>query len=347
MALEKSILTNESITRLLKENYGIEVASIEKLRLGSANCYRISDRSQNYFLKEFQCGFSGDDLTREAQIVNFLSERSIPVARFFLTKTGTPYIIFQEHLICLEEYISGNTSDYDNFPKALLPEAAQMLGRLHLALQNYPLAAEMGRAWLDSYSAEVLISQYDKLLTLARQRTANSITSRIISDLEYKKELAWRCDKYKEAYTGVTYCPTHGDYQGCQLVFDDQHIKAVIDFSSARSLPVVWEIMRSYVQSSQICRETAVIDIAEFCKYVREYLKFSPLSQTDLQAMPYVYLFQLARSKYGYKQYLEMESEDNWRLLQFAFWRTNMCREVESKANAISKALSELRTITK
>lgn len=345
MALEKTILTSESITRLLKENYGIEVSSIEKLRLGSANCYRISDGSQYYFLKEFQRGFSGEDLTREAQLVNFLSERNIPVARFFLTKSGASYIVFQEHLICLEEYISGNTCDYDNFPKALLPEAAQMLGKLHLALQNYPLAEEMGKAWLDSYSAEALISQYDRLLMLARQRAPDSITSRIISDLEYKKELALRCDNYKEAYAGVTYRPTHGDYQGCQLVFDDQRIKAVIDFSSARSLPVVWEIMRSYVQSSQMCRETAVIDIAEFCKYVREYLKFSPLTQKDLQAMPYVYLFQLARSKYGYKQYLETESEDNLGLLQFAFWRTNMCREVESKADEISKALSELRTI--
>lgn len=342
MALEKSILTQESITTLLKEHYGIEVASVEKLRLGSANCYRVFDGSQYFFLKEFQHGFSCEDLTREAQLVNFLSEHGIPVARFLFTKSSESYILFKDHLICLEEYISGTTSDYDDFPEALLPEIAQMLGKLHNVLQNYPMPMDMDTAWLDSYSAEVLISQYDKLLMLAQQRATDSNSAQIISDLEYKKELARRCEKYKEAYTGVTYSPTHGDYQGCQLVFDDQQIKAVIDFSSARSLPVVWEVMRSYVQSSQLCREAAVIDITELCNYVREYLKFSPLTRQDLHAMPYVYLFQLARSKYGYKQYLETESEDNRGLLQFAFWRTKMCREVEAKAEAISKALTEL-----
>ena len=59
-------------------------------------------------------------------------------------------------------------------------------------------------------------------------------------------------------------------------------------------------------------------------------------------AMPYVYLFQLARSKYGYPQYLKSDSEDKEGLLQFAFWRTKMCREVEAKAETISNALLRL-----
>ena len=95
---------------------------------------------------------------------------------------------------------------------------------------------------------------------------------------------------YKEYYNGVTYCSTHGDYQGCQLIFEKGEIKAVIDFSSASCLPVTWEIMRSFVQSSNYCRTTATVDIKAFCEYVREYQKFSPLTKTDMIAMPYVYL---------------------------------------------------------
>jgi len=84
------------------------------------------------------------------------------------------------------------------------------------------------------------------------------------------------------------------------------------------------------------------IDFAAFYDYVQEYLKFSPLTKRDLIAMPYVYLFQLARSKYGYPQYLNSDSEDREGLLQFAFWRTKMCREVEKNAEAISDALIKL-----
>ena len=164
----------------------------------------------------------------------------------------------------------------------------------------------------------------------------------LLEDFQYKKALALRCAEYRKHYEGITYGATHGDYQGCQLIFENNEIKAVIDFSSAACLPVTWEIMRSFVQSSNPSTGKAAVDIPAFCDYVREYMRFSPLTKTDLLAMPYVYLFQLARSKFGYPQYLKSDSEDREQLLQFAFWRTQMCREVEGKAEVISHALVKL-----
>lgn len=342
MALENSVLTPTIIKDLLKDHYGIVVVSVRKIRLGSANCYYVSDKSRLYFLKEFQSGFEAEDLIRESNLVDFLAERNIPVARFIKTVSGKPFFVYGGHLICLEEFIDGRTYNYDDLPAELLDEAAQMLGKLHQAMQDYPLPEDMGKAWLDSYSADKLVSEYDALLKIASNTPNDKNTARITTDLEYKKELAYRCNDYIKYYDGVTYSPTHGDYQGCQLISADGHIKAVIDFSSARRLPITWEIMRSYVQSSVQCRKNAVIDVNGFCRYVREYTKHYPLTETDLAAMPYVYLFQLARSKYGYTQYLTTESEDNEDLLEFAFWRTDMCREVEKKLNQLSKSLMEI-----
>ena len=76
--------------------------------------------------------------------------------------------------------------------------------------------------------------------------------------------------------------------------------------------------------------------------YVKVYRQYAPLTQTDLAAMPYVYLFQLARSRYGYPQYLSGQSEDAESLLQFATWRTAMCREVERRAQEIAQALCRI-----
>ena len=126
------------------------------------------------------------------------------------------------------------------------------------------------------------------------------------------------------------------------MIFDGEEIKAIIDFSSACTLPVTWEIMRSFVQTSEQCRNNAEIDIEGFCSYVREYMKYSKLTKTDMISMPYVYLFQLARSKYGYPQYLKTDSPDKDKLLQFAFWRTQMCREIEQRAEIISNELLKL-----
>lgn len=84
------------------------------------------------------------------------------------------------------------------------------------------------------------------------------------------------------------------------------------------------------------------MDTGDFCSYVREYIKFFNLKKADMISMPYVYLFQLARSQYGYPQYLNSDSPDRESLLQFAFWRTQICREVEQKAETISNELLKL-----
>lgn len=342
MALEKSVLTHETISMLLQTHYAINIVEVHRLKLGSANCYRVYDGQQYYFLKEFQSGFEQNDLICEYQLVNYLSENNFPVARFILTVTGEPFFTYQNHLICLEEYIEGTMFGYSDFPKSMLNKVARTLGKLHHALKDYILPIDMGEDWVNAYSATSHIEKYDALLNIANQNPKDKYYTQILLDLNYKKELATRCEEYKNFYKDITYLPTHGDFQGCQLICENDNIKAVIDFSSARTLPIVWEIMRSFVQSSIDCRKTATVNIDELYSYVKEYMRFFPLTKKDLISMPYVYLFQLARSSYGYPQYLTTDSEDRDELLQFALWRTDICRELEKKAPLISSMLSQL-----
>ncbi len=342
MALEKTVLNEKTVSDLLYRYYGISSISAKKLKLGTANCFQVYDGDKYYFLKEFQSSFSENAVVQEAKLLEYLSVAGIPTTRFKKNLNNEFVINYQNHIICLEEYIEGQTYDYDDLPLESLPQVGKMLGRLHQTLKDYPLPIDMSDKWLASFSAENMIAQYDSLIKIAESQVDDKNTNQIIDDLQYKKQLAVRCEEYKKYYNGITYCSTHGDYQGCQLIFDKDEIKAVIDFSSASCLPVTWEIMRSFVQSSNYCRTNATVDIKAFCEYVREYLKFSPLTKNDMIAMPYVYLFQLARSKYGYPQYLNTDSEDREGLLQFAFWRTKMCREVEKNAESISNELEKL-----
>ncbi|MBR4865803.1 MAG: phosphotransferase [Clostridia bacterium] len=339
MALEKTVLDERIVSELLSKHYGIAPVSMKKLKLGSANCFRVYDGEKDYFLKEFQSSFSEKQIVQEAKLVEYLSSTNVPATRFYKTDHDEFVLNYQNHMICLEEFVEGEAYDYDNLPPHLLSSVGGMLGKLHRALKNYPLPVDMSDKWLESFSADDLVSQYDSLIQIAKGKMDDKNTKQIIDDLEYKKRLADRCGEYRKYYEGITYCSTHGDYQGCQIIFDGDKIKAVIDFSSAACLPATWELMRSYVQSSSSCRSNTIIDVAAFCEYVREYIAYSPLTKTDMIAMPYVYLFQLARSKYGYPQYLNANLENKEELLQFAFWRTKMCREVEEKAEAISNAL--------
>lgn len=341
MALEKSVLTHDVIRSIVHNHYGLEMSACRRLPIGSANCYRVDTEERSYFLKEFQSTVTSDAVIREAALTEYLSKNGFRAALFMKNTNGQPFTVYGGHIISLEDYIEGVTYGYNDFPSKLLPDCARTLGLLHSVMKNYSLPIDMGNEWLEFFSAEALSSQYCSLAKKAAAMKENEKTEKIISSLKYKAELALRCEKYKKHFDKITYSPTHGDYQGCQLICDDNKIKAVVDFSSARTLPAVWEIMRSFVQTSD-SRRTRRINISELSSYVFEYMKSSELTKDDLMAMPYVYLFQLARSKFGYSQYLLTDSEDRDGLINFALWRTDICRELEEKAEEISSNLKSI-----
>jgi Ser/Thr protein kinase RdoA (MazF antagonist) len=342
MALEATVLSPENIRHLLKIHYGVRVLAARRLPFGSANCYRIEDEQKSYFLKEFQACFQREDVVREAELAETLAARGIPTARFYRTRSGEWTFEFEGHALCLEEYIDGRPYGYDGFPPALLPQAAALLGKLHIAMRGCDLPQDMGATWFSPEAALQSQNGYDALLSALEARPSDPCYEKIRADLRFKRDLLRTCSAWMPALDGVTYSPTHGDYQGCQLIGDGREIKAVIDFSSARTLPVTWELLRSFAQTSVFCRKEARIDIPGLCAYVRAYLPYAPLTAQDLAAAPYIYLYQLARSKFGYTQYLKTESEDRENLLQFAFWRTRLCRELFDHAREIAGALSEL-----
>lgn len=340
MAIEKTRLNAQSIAQI-GQKYGLCLQDAQRMPMGSANCYRVRDGERTFFLKELQSDIPGEAIAREAALTDHLRQRGIPTARFLRTQDGAAFVMHQGCAVCIEEYIEGIACGYDEFPPEMLGEAAALLGRLHTAMRDVELPVDMNAAWLDAFCAEQLAAQYAELEELAQRLPESETHTRLIQDLRYKKALAYRCEAYKCYYEGVTYTPTHGDYQGCQLILspETRKICAVIDFSSARTLPVVWEIMRSFVQSDQACRKSAVIDAQRLRAYVRTYSRHAPLTRRDLASAPYVYLFQLARSRFGYTEYLKSESEDREGLLHFAFWRTQMCRELEARAEELAQML--------
>ncbi len=342
MSLEKSVLNLEIIKRLISEKYKITILRVLPMLMGTANCYKLSDGSNSYFLKEFQSCFDESDLQREVKLTDYLLNHGYPTAKNITLVNGERYFVYKERLILMQEFIDGKTYCDNNLPYHLLMQAAELLGNLHALLADYELPTDMGADWVNSFSPENSAKQYDELLAVLESHPADKHYKRIKSDLLYKKQLVYRLSGYGRYFDKLTYCATHGDFTCFQYICDESHIKAVIDFSSAHRLPIVWELMRSYIQSCAACKNGKEIDVSEFKEYVGHYLRFFSLTKDDLEYMPYVYLYQLARSKYGYKEYLITKSENKADLLNFAFWRTDICREVECNIDRISCELSEL-----
>lgn len=342
MPEQKSVLTTEMITSILTAEYGISVSNVLPLKHGSANCFCISDGNTMYFLKEYQRRFTVSDLNLETHLVDYLIQHNYPTAKIIPTLHGSLYLNIQNRFILLQNYISGKTYNEQKLPHHLLMESAELLGKLHHILYHYSLPCEMDTEWLKSFYPDKIAAEYNHLLKALETQKNDILYKPIKNDLLYKKQLAFQLTRFNHCYDGITYCATHGDYSSFQYLCDNDHILAVIDFSSARTLPVVWEIMRSYLQSSDSCKDGTPFSIDDFCNYIHHYMNYAPLTKKDLAAMPYVYLNQLARSKYGYKEYLITKTENKEELIQFAFWRTKICRELFQKKEEISARLCSL-----
>lgn len=339
MALEKSILDENGISKVLKENWDITVRSLEKLDIGTSNCFVIHSKEETYFLKEFHSDIKEQDIAREARVLDVLSKKGIPSTRFLETVNGKIMVHYKAHILVLERYISGETYGYEGMPKEMLPQMAELLAKIHLALDGADIPLDMDEEWINTDA----IPKYEALLVRLEQNKEELYYERIKEDLLYKRSILIQYqEKLRSYFNGLTYRATHGDFQGCQIIGRQGKICAVIDFSSARTLPAVWEIMRSFIQSSQEARKQCKIDIDGLYDYVKSYMEIASLNKQDLKSMPFVYLYQLLRSSYGYREYLETNSEDREGLIAFAFWRTAICRNVLSHAQEIVEKLERI-----
>ena len=131
---------------------------------------------------------------------------------------------------------------------------------------------------------------------------------------------------------------SHGDYSVQQLIYNDKEETTVIDFETAKKLPIIWEVMRSY---SYIDKEAknGNLNLNTLVDYVKEFSKYVKLNEYDLKYVAKIYLIQIVSSPFGYKQY-----NDNYEktgLLEFALFRTNLCRYLYKNSDEISLRLQK------
>ena len=341
MAVEKTALNNDIINILLLKEYNITTSNVEKLKIGSANCYKIISFNKIFFLKEFQARFNASDIDEEACLLDFLISNHFPTTNIIKTSNRKNYTIVENRIVYLQKYIDGTTFYSNTVPNEILFASAQLLGKLHTILKGYKrLKCEMNTMWYKQFNPSKSAESYQLLIDNV-DITASDLNIQIYNDLVFKQNLQNKIADYGEFLDSVSFGNTHGDYNCLQYICSDKQICGVIDFSTACYMPLCWEIMRSYVQSAPECKDGDYINIQQFIEYIKHYLYQSTLTKNDLRYMPYIYIYQLGRSKYGYKEFLS-DSENKEELLNFAFWRTNMCRYLELNVDKISEALSKI-----
>jgi len=277
-------------------------------------------------------------------VTEFLRTHGIPTACFVPTKTGEYLWQYRDRAFHLQEYVQGNIFPSNTAPGWLMQETASLLGKLHRVFAGFPpMKHGFGLQWFQWGVDESRHrrQQYSVLLEAAEQLPSGTRRERIMTDLHYKMDLLSKASQIRIDPNKLTLRNSHGDYHILQLICGPSSVRAIIDFSTACIVPLVWEVIRSYSYGDTECVD-AQINVPNLKNYVSIYLEHMELSRYDLEMMPYVKYLQLARSRYGYKEYLIAKSENRESLIEFGFWRTNMCRWLEEHAGSLSQELVEL-----
>lgn len=53
----------------------------------------------------------------------------------------------------------------------------------------------------------------------------------------------------------MTFKNCNGDFSIMQFIYENEKIKAVLDFERAKYMPVGWEIIRSYTHIDEQCKD--------------------------------------------------------------------------------------------
>lgn len=202
MSLEKSVLDIDKIRGLLNSEYGLELLDCIILELGSANCYKVHCKEGVFFFKEYQSEFTKDKVDKEADIVKFLISNDFPVAEFIKTANGQNCVLYEGHVISLQQFIEGK-SYLNDLPHSLLMESAKYLGVMHSLLKDYPMEISMDYDWAVGFSSEAVSQKFNGLLSALDENKSDPNYVRIHDDLVFKMKLMDSIDAWKEYFKGI------------------------------------------------------------------------------------------------------------------------------------------------
>lgn len=344
MSIEKSVLTFEEVEKLMKDRYNItNMQDIILIDNNSANCYHIICSDKQYFFKEIQSSYTFARVQNEYKINEFLRKRNIPTTEFYKTLNGEYIWEYKNHVFHLQNYIQGRTYKINTAPKWMMNDSAVYLGKIHKELLNYPrLEDEFGKKFFSEWDVQNSIKFYENMLEKSINIKDETIKLKVMDDLKFKLSILPKIANLKFDYNKFTVSNSHGDYSTNQIICGEKKINAIIDFTAACSLPICWEVIRSYTYADPKCIGGKEINIEDLKEYLKLYLKYNSLNSYDIKIMPYLYYYHLTRSKFGYREYILSSQNNREELLQFAFWRTNMCRWLDKNVDVLSYELENL-----
>ena len=211
--------------------YGIEADSVEMSDYGAGSLtYFIACKDQKYVVKYASENEMNHPET-EPVVCAHLLKKGIPVSRFVKNRQGNVVSADENgrrfHVQC---FIEGTVYDYNQAPKWLMHESAQMLAKIHNALKDITdLPVGIGADYFKYRTPEAALKRYQDTIQKAIANGDGMIAEEIRSNMRILEHLP----PYEFDIDRFTCTNTHGDYMITQLICGEDCINSVIDWTTA------------------------------------------------------------------------------------------------------------------
>lgn len=245
MASENSIFQIIELVNFLKVEYGFDIVKVEALTRGSANIFKVcSIDGSSYIVKEFQSNFPLRRIILERQILQHLNlkEGRRLIFPVYLSNLRNQEIAsYKGHWVIVQRYIDGNTLDSFCGDNEQIADSAKVYAEIVNLMMDFPIPLRTYQEKVDySQLIDIAIGKHLELLNYLNDKVA---IEEVKTKLLFLHQVQiWNLSELDL----VTYANTHGDYSVFQCIYDENgKIKSVVDFLSAKRMPLILEIVRS------------------------------------------------------------------------------------------------------
>ncbi len=308
--------------RLLSEEYEIRADRLTPMSTGGGGITCRGDAGDKCFVFKIADASHMNHPEVEPEICAYLASRQIPVSAFVRSKKGTYLVDCGEGRVGhLQAFVDGVMYKQNHAPQWLLREMPVLLGEIHRVLRDFrPLPDGIGRDFFANMTPERAIGSYRASMEMAKAIGDETILGELATRIRIAEKMRdWRIDLSR-----LTCRNSHGDFTVYQMLCGDGRVNAVIDWTSACTHPVIWEITRSYFYGAP-CPDDGVPDITGLAEYTKAYESRMTLNAYDRDHLLQLYLYQLAVCDY-YAQYLHADENRKLEFLTQARFATKVLK---------------------
>lgn len=296
----------EQLRMRLYKLYDIEIDTMEPSENGAGGLTYFVTAGDDKYVVKYPSDNEMNHPDVEIRVCEVLLERGIPACRFIPNKQGTRISTDESgRRFTLQYFYDGTTYAYNESSCNMQEESAILLAKIHRAIkdvENIPVG--IGADFFTYRKPEYMKDAYNVTL----QRAVNNGDAAITDAIRSNMRIVEAMPTYEFDINKFSCGNTHGDYMISQLIWKDEKINGIIDWTCACKHPYIWEIVRSYVYMAPEVKQ-GEIDIEGLTKYIIDYLEVGSLNAYDIENAGKLFYYFLAVCNF-YGQYYDSLSKN-------------------------------------